>query len=360
MKKSLSKKTWILLIILISIILIFINYRYEKYENKNKKLYFNSEKQIFSNEFLSVFINKIDHEKIPLLDSLNPELLEAGKKEMAKHKLIITGITRDNIKDFFVMVKNIEYIGKFFKDYRVILFENDSKDGTKEALKIWQQNNPKVKIISQNFNVTKRSSHKFMADARNYYVDDIKNKEYDGFNIIMAIDMDLTRGIDIRGIEDSFSKINQWDAICSNGIKGSSMYDIFAFRDDNFPWPPETWQEICTKRDSTNKWTEVCNLGEKLYGKPTSSTIEGTWQRENHLYWDYIVPQEQKIYSVNMPLVSVDSCFGGMAFYKRTFIEGCFYDSINNDCEHILFHECLRSKNQGKIFMNPAQMLRYD
>jgi hypothetical protein len=48
-----------------------------------------------------------------------------------------------------------------------------------------------------------------------------------------------------------------------------------------------------------------------------------------------------------------------MAFYKRKYTANCSYDSIQEDVDHAPFHDCIRDKNNGKIFMNPALLLRY-
>ena len=196
---------------------------------------------------------------------------------MSKHKIIITGITRDNAKDISSMMKHIEYVGNFFADYRVILFENDSKDGTKTIINEWKNDNHKVKIVTHDFNNSKRPNHKFLADARNYYINAMNDKEYEEFDIIMVIDMDMGKGIDIRGIEDSFSKIDQWDAVCSNGIRssmGNKMGDVFAFRNDELPWTPSIWQSICEKKDNTNSWTKICKIGEYKFNNNFNDIIE--------------------------------------------------------------------------------------
>lgn len=295
-----------------------------------------------------------------LLDVIPENILTAGKAEMAKHKLIITAIARDNAQDFSIMVRNIENIGSYFADYRVLIFENDSSDGTKQALEAWRINNPKVDYISHDFNNKKRPSIKFMAECRNQYIDGINDPKYDDFDIMMAIDMDFYKGVDIRGIEDSFSKINQWDGVCSNGVRssdGDKLYDVFAFRNDEFPWSPKQWEAICVGDGS--KWVKICEAG---------IAYRGYWQYfkakwlggSSKFYWALILPQIRMQYVVTLPLIPVKSCFGGMAFYKRDFIKDCRYDSIDGDCEHVEFHKCLREKNNGIMMMNPAQIIRYD
>ncbi|MGI4776406.1 MAG: glycosyltransferase, partial [Janthinobacterium lividum] len=76
----------------------------------------------------------------------------------------------DSSPDIPVMINHIEHLGRKFKDYRIIIFENDSIDGTKEMLSRWRQENSKIRIISHDYKNTKRPSIKFLADTRNYYI----------------------------------------------------------------------------------------------------------------------------------------------------------------------------------------------
>ncbi|MBP9792091.1 MAG: hypothetical protein KBC27_02660 [Rickettsiales bacterium] len=202
----------------------------------------------------------------------------------------------------------------------VNIFENDSHDHTKEFFDKWQKDNHKVTIISEDFHNKKRPSIKFLADIRNRYLDKLlQDKQYRDFDLVIMLDMDMFFGFDVRGILDSLAKIQDWDVVCSNGItRGNRMYDAFAFRSDTFPWSPD-------KED----------------------------------YWSIIVPSIQKIYNPNTGLVSVHSCFGGMAIYKKNFLQGCRYDSIKEDCEHVYLHQCMREKNKARITMNPTQIVRY-
>ncbi|XVN43479.1 MAG: hypothetical protein RCG15_04235 [Candidatus Rickettsia vulgarisii] len=143
----------------------------------------------------------------------------------------------------------------------------------------------------------------------------------------MVIAVDMSYGIDIRGIQYSFSKIDRWDVLCSNGIFNSQgqMYDAFAFRNEEFPDSP----------------TEYNKKFAKNY-----------WSKEH-------ISSMQKIYSVDSDLVPVSSCFNGLAIYKKKCFENCYYDSIDEDCEHIFLHQCMGSKHKARIFMNPAQIIRY-
>lgn len=261
-------------------------------------------------------------EQLAFLNSLDPFFLAKGADEMKKHKIIIAGITRNNAPDLPIMIKTIEHIGGFFADYRVVLFENDSNDGTKEKLSAWKVRNSKVEVLSENYNIEKRPSIKFLADARNKYIKAIQGLQYVDFDMVLMIDMDMSFGVDVRGIQDSFAKIEIWDGICSNGIfkNTGEMFDAFAFRNQEFPLQ---------------------------FPNAVYATVNDTLSRI------------QKVYPAGSNLVPVYSCFGGMAIYKKSAILNCEYDSINEDCEHVAFHQCAINKNRMRMFMNPNQMIRY-
>lgn len=276
----------------------------------------------FIYQYGMAFFNHDITEKLTALDVLDKKELALGASEMKKHKVIICGITRDDATYFPKIKSYIEFLGNKFADYRVVVFENDSKDCTKKLLAMWKEKNSKVQIVSKDFNNRKRPNIKFLADARNYYINEIaNNSEYKDFDIVAIVDMDMAYGFDIRGIENSFAKIDKWDAVCSNGVFAEDrMYDAFAFRSDEFPYTPN-------------------EVGQKKY-------------------WNEVVGKIQRRYMPNEALVPVHSCFGGLAFYKRDKMHNCVYGSVENDCEHIAFHRCIRN-NYGTIMMNPSQMIRY-
>jgi hypothetical protein len=167
-----------------------------------------------------------------------------------------------------------------------------------------------------------------MATCRNFYLDRLKLPEYDDFDIVMVVDMDMRHGWDMRGIMHSFSLINNWDVCASNGIRDvdGHMFDCFAFRTDEFP--------------------------EGLYNANT--------KKERLQYWEELIPILQSIrFRVGTDLIYVRSAFGGMALYKKRVIEGCNYRSINDDCEHVSFHEAMIKLHNARIVINPSQILRY-
>jgi hypothetical protein len=57
-------------------------------------------------------------------------------------------------------------------------------------------------------------------------------------------------------------------------------------------------------------------------------------------------------------LVQVDSCFGGLAIYKRDVItDDLQYQA--HDCDHPTLHAQIRANGHDNIFMNPNQITLY-
>jgi hypothetical protein len=264
-------------------------------------------------------------EKLPQLDFIPEEVLSKGLFEMKHQRIVFAGIARNNADDFNSMKENIERVGAKFNDYRVVLFENDSNDGTKELFEQWAASNPKIIILSKDFHNKKRPSIQFLAEARNFYLEYVQ-KHFSDFDILAVVDMDMSYGWDERGIEHSFSLMSEWDAVGANGISNAKgeMYDAFAWRSVEFP------HEV----DHT-----------------TSNEVS------KH-YWKSVIPRIQKVHPATESLMEVDSVFGGLAFYKMQYVLGCKYTSVRENCEHVPFHKCLKQKG-GRIFFNPAMIIRY-
>ncbi len=269
---------------------------------------------------------KKQKESLSRLDFIDDSILERGGLAMKDKRALFVGITRDNGDHISGSIALIESVGKKFKEYKAIIFENDSTDSTKKILSLWKSNNKNVKVLNKSFGIKKRPSILFLAKVRNFYVDEINKTEYDDYDYVFVVDMDMSYGIDVRGVQDSFSKSDRWDVVCSNGIssRNGEMYDAFAFRNDEFPYSPAEYK--------------------KKFGKS---------------YWKQYVQTIQKIYSPQDDMIEVDSCFNGLAIYKKNLFRGCKYDSVEEDCEHIFLHKCMKGNYDARIFMNPAQVIRY-
>src|SRR5271155_1902253 len=69
--------------------------------------------------------------------------MNKGKYIAKNSTIVICGLARNIAKKLNTLKKRLEFIGDQFNDYRIVCFENDSEDNTRELLKQWNNDNSK-------------------------------------------------------------------------------------------------------------------------------------------------------------------------------------------------------------------------
>ncbi len=189
---------------------------------------------------------------------------------------------------------------------RVILFENDSTDGTKEALESWSKEDSRVSIISQSGLDQKFPNRTVrLAYCRNQLLKMARDSNEE-FTLVIDSD-DVSQCME--GFETNFMVPEPWDVLCVN-----TRYDVWALRSEDCP--ADCWKQV-------HKYTN--QLG------------------PNNAHWKFIARHQKSVDT----LTRVTSAFGGAALYKTDILKKSFYDGTQG-CEHVPFHS--RFKN---IFINP-------
>ena len=265
-------------------------------------------------------------------------------------KLAICGIVRDAAHGLERNIPVVRSLAARFADFRAVMIENDSKDGTKQELAEWMETDS-GKVFAQMEDLGLGSSVPSAADAggrnpfftlarvgrlarlRNRYLDIVEEWTETGAFVpdyLMVIDMDIAR-FDADAAMTSFAPGRTWDAVCAFGYSTSPKlrrryHDAFALT----PWEerlePQTERKI--KRRS------------EAFGS--------------------LKPRDE--------WVRVASGFGGVAFYRYGALKGLRYADppLPNDdprveakCEH--YSLCLGMIERGfdRIYLNPAMTLKY-
>jgi hypothetical protein len=241
---------------------------------------------------------------------------DAGYRRMKEVKVIICGLTKDDATTLPLTILRIEKTGGCFLDYRVVVYENDSRDNTLSILQRWEAVNPKVEIITESISGTEImqwSRTEKLAHFRNRYLNLIRESpEYSDFDFVMIVDMDLKGGWSNDGIAVSFAR-SDWDIVAGNSIGYHNLrrtyYDMFALS-------PKT----------------IFKTGfvYKIIG-------EG-WQLHR-----------------GDPFIPITAGFGGLALYRKEAILHRKYCGIihgEKKCEHI----SLNADNSLRCFLNPGQI----
>lgn len=266
----------------------------------------------------------------------------SGQNTIKDKKVIFCSIVRDCAYNLLQNIPTIEKLGSFFKEYKVIIFENNSVDNTKEILNQWSSHNKNISIHTANYDESKfddipipkgynksncKRRIKKMAEYRNQYLDYIDSHNMKS-DYIIVVDLDVAK-IDVMGVISSFGIQQEWDVIASNCYSRSPhlkkrYHDTYALIEDG---------------------TE--NI-------PQSETVID----QNRYSWAKI--------SYNMPFIRVFSAFGGLAIYKYESIKGLRYSAIDNlyggvevKCEHVSIHEELNKKGHNKTYINPNMKIKY-
>jgi hypothetical protein len=282
-----------------------------------------------------------------------------GKKYLKSKKVAFCGLIRDREDTIPHLISKVEDVGKYFKDWEVLIVENDSKDNTRSMLLDWSNKSKKVSVLGCGginlpeckLNMKPTTEHDIsdyritkMATLRNIYLDELKKR--DDIDLVIVWDFDLVSEIDETGLFKTGHKLlmnNEINAICSNGIikndplsliPGKKLkkklgilsyyyYDTYAYREFD--------DEITPIKDK--------QYYDEFYRKDPSE-----WSNNK-----------------DIELKKVRSCFGGFTIYKKEALLNSRYGTykdVNN--KPICEHEFLNEKIDGVYHSNELVHLIYE
>jgi hypothetical protein len=261
----------------------------------------------------------------------------SGLKVVHNNKVVIIGMIRDVQERIPLIIQKVESIGKLFKDYIVLIVENDSKDLTRKSLFEWRGKNPRVNILGCGVNNPKnclipktprteghrvdRSRIEKMAMLRNIYLDYIKAninpKEYE-FSLVWDLD-----SISVIYEDGFLHSMGLFDAdptlgvVCAYGIYQWGFFTLY--------YDTYAHLEKGEKFDSDQKLAHDFR--------------HGVWEAKAER---------------GSPPVEVDSCFSGFTIYKTNSLIKSKYDLPKGNlvCEHVALHQRIASKK----LMNPSMI----
>lgn len=233
------------------------------------------------------------------------------------------GIIKTNInKIFFLMNK--------FQNSKLVIYENNSTDNTKNILKEFSEDN-RIKCIMENFTDEQiKAKSKIWAytkvtgsdhpcrieqicNARNKVIEEINKLEYDKYDVVVWIDMDLL-DFHLENLESYVEEVKNNEKIVLTG-NSPRYYDYYALRIN---------QEI--HQGYTNRI-----LGPEIIGER---------------FWHYI--SEDEIFVTQRQLVS--SAFNGVGIYNKNVFKNHKYNCIVD--ENV-------ERYYLKILENNKNLLRY-
>ncbi len=292
------------------------------YKLTNRKL----KSLVFSKIYKKSFRNE---EKIPEDYESYYDHIEKGIKKMRNSKVVLCGCVRDEEEIIGTTVSRLEETGKMFKDYRIVIFESDSKDKTLAILKKRVKKNKRIILLNNRKNYPRLKNQgetrmKIMAYCRNKYLEYIQEKFFD-LDYMMVFDLDYYGGWNNGGIANTFGHEN-WDVMGANGLCYGDYHDSYPLRIKNFE--------------------DRCYMGGR------QKELNKKQIKENNIKW---IKAKQPKLKPGEDLFPIVSCFSGLAIYKMKAIKNCKYGF--EDCEHVSFHKQIHKRGFKRFFINPSMII---
>ena len=275
---------------------------------------------------------------------LNPDdyykRIKLGRKEAMNNGVLICGLIRDSNDRIKEIRSFCDRIGSLFKQYKVIMVENDSKDNTRMSLLEWSSEkagkngdliilgcgiNASTCTLNYPFDKTHSNDGKRftkMANLRNIYLD-FAEKYYSDkcYKYMIVWDPDIQGQLSMDGILNSMgvmtdkSMPHKASFVCSYGIKLSSALTSYYY--------------------------------DTIAHEMSDTSGESNWPSKR--VRDIFIRGSLGTYSRGSHPIPVRSCFGGFTIYNRTLLGKHRYDTPVEECEHLSLN---RSLNGG--YMNPS------
>ena len=267
------------------------------------------------------------------------KMVKLGRKHASESTVVICGMLRDAAKNLPNIQRRVEKLGSLFKDYRVLIVENDSTDGTRELLLKWHSRNPRVNILgcgtnakscslsfpkTEGHGVDRRRIDK-MIHLRNLYLDEVR-RSYSTTDYTIVWDLDIIGSVYLDGVQNSMGYLSTTPTACAMTANGMYRWGILTLYYDTYALLQH-------------------EEGFDINYKTASDVRKG-------LGFRYVRGQ--------FP-VNVKSAFGGFSIYRTRALcdSNVDYTQLPSDGENILCeHTNLCKKLRGEVYVNPS-MIHY-
>lgn len=236
-------------------------------------------------------------------------------------------------------ILRVEELASYFKEYKILILENNSRDGTKKTLQEWAKSDSNVVVDSKDYNFDSNetvgsgsSRIERMTLFRNKYLEYYRTCEYK-YDYLIVLDIDIDY-FDPKAVLDSIVNApKDWIALLANGrfyttflgkIIIGKYYDNYAFVPYNSDNLELNYEEV------------RCNNDIVQYGLKKN---------------DYL---------------KCNSAFGGIGVYSYEAAMKCNYstynntrsDYYNNICEHIPFN--YEMNKYGNLYISKKMNVLYE
>lgn len=242
--------------------------------------------------------------------------------------LVICGCCRDVEAHLPRVLASMHAIGSQFREYRIVIFENDSRDATRRILEEEHALFPAgiTLLLEDNMPSPKRTER--LAHIRNRLLETARSIDPGNQGLLLMMDMDdvAAEGTLAETIHTCFDyPYESWDMLAANPRR--VYYDVWALRIRHHI--EFDFAERCTRHSDP--------VSIRKYFLRFRRRVRGS---------DRLLP--------------VLSAFGGAALYKMRALQGKHYIGLNDDggevCEHLSLHAQMIEEG-GRLFINTRMVM---
>ena len=266
---------------------------------------------------------------------------------MKSRKVLFAGCARDCAEFLPDIFSNLTRLSSLFTQSAFICVENDSSDGTGEALASYQPSVPGMHLIRLDGLAARLPQRTLrIAFARNAILEYARQwEDVREFDYVMLLDLDnvSSHPLDLAAIDAALNWMEHSERIA--GVFPNQLgtyYDMWALRHPSI-CPADLWEEV--------------------YDYQMANGVS-----DQEAFDAVFAPRTFNI-PVDFPALSVESAFGGLGIYKmQHFLNapnpyiGSKVKVVNQrgsrgiinwqTCEHVHFHQGLRARG-GELYILP-------
>lgn len=255
----------------------------------------------------------------------------AGAQHADVSRVAIVGIVRNAMPVLENTLGLVSELRSKFHDSYVFFYENDSVDGTVQALDRFAIKSESIiegRTFIQHDKLGGADERGFqpertvrLAACRNRCVEWVRSHAaFCTYTIVL--DMDPQHGFSVDGVMNSVGQLHRYKDAC-----GMASYSLLKNGGSAAHYDAWAARPTCWWRDRRNE------MGGNLW------------------FHSFVPP-------VGAPPVKMNSAFGGLAVYwTRDYLEGEYSGVGANgevDCEHVAFHKSIQAKTSKSMYLNPG------
>lgn len=255
----------------------------------------------------------------------------AGISEAEVSSVAVVGLARNIAQVAPLTMQRLERLSKLFRDFSVVVVENDSTDETPDLFREWQPDFD-VTLISETLDrphlPSQRDAERTvpLAEYRQKCLGVVR--DYDDWpDYVIVMDYDAWGGFLAEGIMSSIHYLE------------SQEHTYFGMASMGLAQIPQL-----KEADGSCRWFQY----DAWAFRPTWS-----WKQRPEMWVHHFQPP------VGCPPIEVNSAFGGLCVYRTAdYLRGRYVGTMLGvgDCEHVAFHRSIAMATGKSMALNPSSV----